>query len=840
MTQPRRPIAQRAKALRADHTRKGMLSMHENTNSAVTSSAVTSIRAKNAQNIAIVSTFPPRACGLATFASDLADSLLQASSVASVGIVEITRRSDSFNVAAVTSNGAAPWSGNIERVAEIQDDDVSTYRSAARATNAWADVVLVQHEFGIFGGHDGKYLLEFLEELTVPFIVTLHTVLPHFSSHQHEVLKQVCANASLITVFTSTASRLMVGHGAVDESRVAVVPHGAPSAIYDADSNSSRLSLGLCDRFVLSSFGLVSAGKGLELAIEALPMISEALPNVHLIIAGRTHPDVVRRDGEAYRDSLSQLAEDLDVFSHVTFLDGFLGIDAIAELLAATDIFVTPYVNLDQIVSGALTFALASGCPVVSTPYLYAVDQLADGAGRIVGGRSASAFAAAVTELSEEPGLSVARQHSTQIGQSMRWSAVGERLASLAVQVFLEWHGEQDELNRRFAVKTETTQGARTTVPPAPPVVIPLVELSQMDTSLPTRHLQRLVDDRGIIQHATGVVPLLASGYCVDDIARLIPVALVRSRSGRSTTVCNYWESALTKSIAVVMDSHLAGSANMRNFMSWTGTWVDQPHFGDHVGRALLGLASLPNTPDYMTVVRPLVSDVLSYWPDDSGLHPDAYALIAQAKAPHLANKDTARRMLDRLVGACRDSSSAKWCWPESTVRYDQGRFPQALILGGSLLGDKQAIAMGLAVLTWLTQQCDQESYLRFPGHRGWQRSEPLQWSGDEQPLEALAYIEAHRCAYQIDGDAYHVKAAHRGLDWFYGANRLGQSLADPKTGACFDGLGSFDVNRNCGAESTLALAHAHIQIAEIQRHFHPTSRPHSFQVVERHSIESV
>jgi glycosyltransferase involved in cell wall biosynthesis len=794
--------------------------------------------------VALVSTFPPRACGLATFASDLAVALEGTQSAVDVKIVALQRSDRCQQPLLHASSAIGEVKDQSARLADIHEDDVGSYRLAADATNDWADVVLIQHEFGIFGGEDGEHLLEYVRALTVPFIITLHTVLPRFSPHQSELLTKLCTHASSVTVFTTTALRLLCDQAIVDESRVEVVPHGAPEVIYDAYPPEAKASLGMDDRFVLSSFGLVSKGKGLELAIEALPQVCLEIPNVHLIIAGRTHPDIVRSDGETYRESLHKLAEDLGVSDRVTFMDGFLSIEVIAGLLAATDIFVTPYVNLDQIVSGALTFALASGCPVVSTPYLYAIDQLADGGGVIVPGRSPSAFAEAITTLATRPNLLEARCRATEIGASMRWSAVGERLAALASS-----DAKTDYVRRDVQVLTEraatelvplvtplvpAVASFRVVVPPLPLAPVPmtpvtmapaLVDLTVVERTFPTRHLRRLVDDRGVIQHATGVVPLLSSGYCVDDIARLIPLA--QNWTGNSSpTFSDYWESVFVTCIAVLSDAHQTESANMRNFMTWSGEWIDEPHFGDHVGRALQGLAAVPNTAEYMIVVKPLVAAVLRNWPEAPALHPDAYALIAQARAPHLADLRSARGMLDRLLRALQSNSSHGWHWFESTVRYDQGRLPHALLAGGRLLGDEAAVAHGLETLAWLTHQCDQQSYLRFPGHRGLGQGEPLQWSGDEQPLEALAFIEAHRCAYEITGDRIHIVAATRGIEWFTGANRLGQSLVNEQSGACCDGLGSFNVNENCGAESSLAWAHANLHLPTLKRHDHPSVLP--------------
>lgn len=730
--------------------------------------------------IAVLSTYPPRECGLATFSADLVGSLFGAG-VGSVGVVVLDRVEDGKQSWAATFADAAHARGPAV-VAVIDDDLDASYRDGAVLTNVWADVVLVQHEFGIFGGDDGSMLLTYLHALTVPYVLTLHTVLPRFSPGQRSVLRAACEGAAAVTVFTATAKDLLVEQRILPIDRIQCIPHGAPAPLYNADRDLAREALGLEGRFVLSSFGLLSAGKGLELAIEALAVTVSAGVDAVLVVAGKTHPNVLRRDGERYRDSLRDAALAHGMSDRVVFMDGFLRVEEIADVLAATDVFVTPYVNGAQIVSGALTFALAAGCPVVSTPYLYAIDQLEGGAGVIVYDRDPKSFGDAILSYaSDDEFREGARVQSRAIGSTMRWSSVGSSFSDLC--------GEVTTVARSSRVtRSEVVTSDRERV--AVSAVWPLV----------TVHLDRLVDRRGIIQHATGLVPLLSSGYCIDDAARLITVATTLAEQEPR------WEQAAAGAVALIGHAHLDRTSLLSNFMDLTGKWLDVPHFGDHVGRALMGLAAVASLPGYETLVLPLAAQVLHEWPDNSPLHPDAYALIAQSLAPVFANKPVAGAMLRRLIRGYGTNERADWCWPEPTIRYDQGRFPHAMISGGTLLGDGRAVEIGLRSLNWYSRQCDHETYLRFPGHRGWHLSDPLQRSGDEQPLEALAFVDAHRCAYEITGLRAHFDFALRGLAWFHGANRLALPMVDPMTGACADGLGSSDSNRNSGAESNLAF----------------------------------
>jgi len=349
---------------------------------------------------AIVSTYPPRACGIGTFAADVRATLL--------GVPGIERA----ELVAVINEPSSPQRrGLLGTIAQaVRGDYVRTARMLGRLD---LDVVLLQHEYGIFGGRDGDYVLSLARNLSQPLVVTLHTVLSSPTSHQADVLTELCSEAELVIVMTETAQRLLVASGACPEEKIRVVPHGAPARLTARAASNSATS----ERFQLSTFGLISAGKGIENMIEALPAIIEEHPDVVYVIAGRTHPDVARREGERYRLMLERRVAELGLEDYVEFEDRFLTIDELSDLLHATDVFVTPYCGREQIASGALTFAIAAGCGIVSTPYWYAQDMLASGAGRLVPFDDPSALTAAVRDYIEQPAaLAAARAEARRIG----------------------------------------------------------------------------------------------------------------------------------------------------------------------------------------------------------------------------------------------------------------------------------------------------------------------------------------------------------------------------------------------------------------------------------------
>jgi glycosyltransferase involved in cell wall biosynthesis len=722
---------------------------------------------------AIVSTYPPRACGIGTFSADLRATLIGTGMVTAAELVAIVHEPSS-----------PQRRGLLATIAQaVRGDYARTARMLGRLD---VDVVLLQHEYGIFGGRDGEYVLSFAQQLAQPLVVTLHTVLSEPTPHQAEVLSELCAEAELVIVMTDTALRLLVETGACPEAKVRVVPHGAPVRIAERAARSLRpppTPSVVDDPFRLSTFGLISPGKGLETVIEALPGMIERHPQIVYTIAGRTHPDVSRREGERYRLLLERQVLELGLAAHVEFDDRFLSIDELSDLLAATDVFLTPYANREQIASGALTFAVAAGCAVVSTPYWYARDMLDTGAGILVPFGDSAALADAVCSYVERPDmLLAARAEARRIGSTLAWPAVAEATARVLQ--------EADEL-----------------APRRRPAGVADLHL----TSLRTDHLLTLADDVGIVQHAHGIIPNRSSGYCVDDVARLAVVSLALAARGDGQV----WTSNLYRALAFLQAA--ADDGGMRNFMGYDRRWLDEPHVGDHMGRSIWALGDILATAWIPAVVRPagdLLDQLVGTLGDDVSLRTAAYTVLGLSRLDADRLEPPARRRLARLVeqlaAAYERTCSEDWCWFEDELSYDNARLSQALLAGAFALDRPELAERGLESLRWLGDECGlDQNALRLPGHHGRRRGEPAPGAGDEQPLDAAALVEAELTAFAVTHRAEHGVRAIRAFEWFLGRNRLQKPLYDFATGGCSDGLGRDSLNDNEGAESTLAFHHA-------------------------------
>jgi len=722
---------------------------------------------------AIVSTYPPRACGIGAFAADVRAALL--------GVDGIDRME---KVIVVNEPTRPQRPGLVATIAQaVRGDYVRAARILGRLD---VDVVLLQHEYGIYGGTDGEYVLSLADELSQPLVVTLHTVLSEPTAHQATVLAALCGRAERVIVMTETARRLLVESDACVADKIRVVPHGAPPVLAQRAAERALTHQSAdAERFVLSTFGLLSAGKGIETVIEALPSIVDRHPEVSYVIAGRTHPDVAHREGERYRLKLEQLVLDLGLQEHVEFDDRFLAVGEIADLLAATDVFVTPYSGREQISSGALTFGVAAGCGVVSTPYWYAQDLLASGAGQLVPFADPAALADAVCRYIEEPSLLAdARAESQRIGARLAWPSVAEATAAVL----------------------------REAVALSPPRRRPSTQPDSQLGALRTDHLLTLVDNVGIMQHANGAIPNRATGYCVDDVARLAVVAYELARRGDERV----WTSVVYRALAFLQDA-TDPPRGMRNFMGYDRRWLDEPHLGDHVGRSIWALGELLSTAWVPAVVGPtrrLLETIVGTLGPDLSLRTAAYAAVGLARLDsdrlQPAGQALLERAVEQLATAYERSASADWCWFEDALAYDNAMLPHALITGGVALGRDDAIETGLTALRWLGDESGlDEGTLRLTGHLGRHRSGPVRCAGDEQPLDASAFVAAELAAFAVTDDPDHAARARTAFEWFLGRNRLGRPLYDFATGGCSDGLGDEATNDNQGAESTLALHRA-------------------------------
>ncbi|HEX7081783.1 MAG TPA: glycosyltransferase family 4 protein [Gammaproteobacteria bacterium] len=744
-------------------------------------------RHEGATRVAIIGSYVPRRCGIATFSADLA-AAITATGEAEVDIVAMNDRSDEY---------AYPD----EVKFEIPQNVLDGYGKAADFLNMnLVDAVCVQHEFGLYGGADGTHLLKLLRQLRMPVVTTLHTVLEKPSDRQRDVLREIADASDRLVVMTDTGRRFLEQVYAVPPSRVEVIPHGIPDLPF-VDPNFYKDQFGVDGRKVILTFGLLGPSKGIETMIRALPAITAAHPDAVYVVVGATHPHVRQASGESYRRSLQRLAAELDVDRHLIFHERFVNLTELCEWLGAADIYVTPYPSKDQIVSGTLAYAMGAGKAVVSTPYWHAAEMLADRRGELVAFGDPDELARAIARLlDDERERHAVRKRAYMYTRSHTWPTVGARYVELFDRVRRE-RGTRPRA--AFAAKTERDR-------------------SQALPAVPLAHLERLTDDVGILQHAKSFVPQREHGYCTDDNARALIVALKLRRHVEDPAAL---DELIVRYLAFLEHAFDAERGAFRNFLGYDRRWLEEAGSPDCHGRGMwaAGVAAAESEdPRIKGECIALLRAALSHIGTVPDLRAHAMALLGLAAAhKEFAGdrgvKRALRRLGERLLeafGASRED--AEWPWPEEMLTYANAILPHGLIAAGDALGRADMIAAGAAALRWLMGVQTIDGRFVPIGNDGWYRRGGPRARFAQQPIEADTSIAACAAAYRATGDTTWIGEATRAYRWFVGYNDLGVPLCDESTGGCRDGLGHSSVNENQGAESTLAWLHALAEMHEL------------------------
>lgn len=730
----------------------------------------------------IVSTYPPRACGLATFARDLR-----------LGLVEAGCTADVVSVIQEPAGAGRRPEVAVELRQHVQGD----YTAAAEQVSATAaDVLCVQHEFGIFGGPEGQHVLDLMGAVRQPVVTTLHTVLPDPPDHYRRALVAVAGRSDRLVVMTETARDLLWEVYGVPSTKVAVIPHGAPDLDPTPDPEIKE-RLGLAGRTVLLTFGLLGPSKGVEFALESLERAVEAQPDLLYVVLGSTHPEIVKREGEAYRERLQAEVERRGLGDHVRFEDRYVDTGDLWDWLRSADVYVSPYPGMDQICSGTLAYALAAGLPVVSTPYLHAREVLAGGAGALVPFGDAAAFGEAIARFASDPeARAEAGAHARAFGAATTWAQTGAAYAA----VF------EDAVRRH---------------PDDEPLA---VHPGALPASL--GYLVELTDDTGPIQHATFGVPDRAHGYCTDDAGRALVVAFDAARRLPP-------ESALRRQLLETSRTCLSfvhhaqrPDGTFVNFMGYDRRFLEETAGEDTTGRALWGLGATvawaPEAP-LRLLARTLIDRAL---PVDL-THPRAIAYaacgvdLALDRFPGVvAYRDRLRTYALRLVELFERTVTPRWRWFCDDVTYSNALVPHALLRAADRLdGDPLAARfreVGLDASEFVLGHTVRDGQFDAVGNRGWLRRDLARADFDQQPVDAGYSAWCWAQAHALTGDARYEAAARLAVAWFYGHNRLGQPLFDVRTGASYDGLSVHGVNLNQGAESAIACVLAHLAAEDL------------------------
>ncbi|HEV7924567.1 MAG TPA: glycosyltransferase family 4 protein, partial [Verrucomicrobiae bacterium] len=652
------------------------------------------------------------------------------------------------------------------------------------------DVVCVEHEFGIFGGPAGSHVLALLRELQMPIVTTLHTILREPNAEQRRVMRELIRLSTRLVVMSERGRDFLRDVYHAPAAKIDFIPHGIPDMPF-ADPNYFKDEFGVAGKQVLLTFGLLSPNKGIEFALRALPDIIREFPNIMYIVLGQTHPNLLRDEGEDYRLSLERLAKDLGVQKHVVFFNRFVELEELMRFIGAADIYLTPYLTEAQITSGTLAYAFGAGNAVVSTPYWHATELLTAERGKLVPFRDSQAIAVAVVELlRDEPLRHSMRKNAYKLGREMIWT----RVARLYVKSFEQARQDHSFVGRKSSpIKTLDEQ----------PGQLPELKLD---------HLFRMSDSTGIFQHASFTVPNFAEGYCTDDNARALALALMLQRLGHGSAQLGAHAATYA---AFLNHAFNRQRGRFRNFMSFERRWLEEVGSEDCQGHALwaLGLCvAQSGQGSFQMLAAQLFEQALPVAAEFASPRAWAFTLIGIDEYLRRFSGDRrANQIRDslttRLMQSYSDTATEDWCWFEEVVSYANARLPHALILSGRCLNATPLLETGLKSLRWLVKvQTSPTGSFRPIGSNGFYRRGQERAQFDQQPIEAQATISACIEAYHATSDMFWVAEARRAFEWFLGRNDLGLALYDAGTGGCRDGLHMDRLSQNQGAESTLAF----------------------------------
>jgi len=736
--------------------------------------------------LAFIGNSLPRRCGIATFTTDLQQAIAKSPTHVETCIVAMTDHGHVYDYPPTVR-------------LQINDGKLDDYERAADILNSGQyEVVSLQHEFGIFGGEAGGHILALISRLTMPLVTTLHTVLSQPTPVQRRVLDRIVDASSRVIVMAEKGREQLRTVYELAAEKIEVIPHGTPDFAF-VEPGEAKSAFGFVGRSVILTFGLLSPSKGVDVVIDAMPAILRSRPDAVYVVLGATHPNLIRDQGEAYREGLVARARALGVAEHVVFLDQFVDQATLLRFISMCDVYVTPYRNEAQMTSGTLAYSFGLGKAVVSTPYWHARELLADGRGILVPFGDAAALGGEIAALlTDDVRRSAMRKRAYASSRPMIWPRIAERYLAVFDSARLAHRP-------RLIARLDTGGPSRD---------------SQAQPAMHVGHLLSLCDDTGLFQHALHAVPDRSHGYCTDDNARALLVACALSKPGEQRLS----EPLTSRFAAFIQHAWNPDTRRFRNFMGFDRRWLEEQGSEDSHGRALWALGECAHSdrnPSRRRWAASLFAEALPAVESFPSPRAWSFTLLGlDAYCAAVAQDADARRLrsvlANRLISSLAAVETQDWAWFEEGLAYDNARLPQALIVTGCSTATRSYLNAGLRSLRWLmTLQTTPAGLFRPVGSRsfGAQRTQPLPF--DQQPLEATATISACLAAWRADGDLRWKADAERAFAWFLGSNDLSLPLADVETGSCRDGLHPDRANENQGGESAVSYL---LSLAEMRQ----------------------
>lgn len=733
-------------------------------------------------SILYVSSFPPRECGIATFSRDLTDAI---DKELSPGIKS--------KILAMNDNGTSIYNYPRKVIMQINESNIEDYLNVANEINKSKQVKLVniQHEYGLFGGDWGNYLLPFMELVKKPIVMTFHTVLPRANEQLKKLTASIASRSDAIVVMTKTAARLLEKSYGVSKAKISIIPHGVHNITFPSKSKAKK-KLNLSGKFVLSTFGMLNCDKGIEYAVEALPEIVKEFPDVLYLVIGATHPQVLKHEGEKYRNKLTRLVNKLQLNEHVKFYNRYLATEELIDYLKATDIYLSPTLNPKQAVSGTVSYALSCACPIIATANQYAKDVVEHNhRGFLVGFRDSKAIEKGLFDLLRDK---AARK---EMGKNSYFYSRHMTFQNVAISYF--------KLFNDLAKIVPSEKGK----------LLP-INLG---------HIKTLTDKFGIIQFAVHTRPDIHSGYCLDDCTRALLGCAMNYKIKPS------------KSLLYLMNIYLnyieysqRPEGDFHPFVNYSRKFSDEGESEDSLGRAVWALcyaASGDFLPDSVkNKARMMLDKALKKTSELKFLRAISFALLGlclveeKIAAGEDSNLELIKKFADRMMECYKAQAAAGpqngWLWFEDCMTYSNYKLPEALFCAYKITKNKEYLRVAEKSLAFLIKTTfEKQNYFSPIGQDGWFYRNGKRSYYDQQPEDTSSAVEALATAYKITGKNEYLGKAKLAYEWFLGKNHLNQMVYDEATGGCYDGLGRYSLNFNQGAESTLSYYLARLTIEE-------------------------
>ena len=718
---------------------------------------------KRESQILFLGTYPPRECGIATFTQDISNA------VARTLFPHIK-----VKISAMNRNGINIYNYSDRVVHEINDADMDSYIETAKKINADKKIKLVciQHEFGIFGGEYGNYLIPFLEVLEKPCVITLHSILPNADNSMKKVIQSLDKKIKAFIVMAEKGKHILREQYKV-KSDVHVIPHGIPTIPFESSSKEKKL-LGYERKTILSSFGMVGPGKGYEEVIESLPEVVKKFPDTLYLVIGETHPAVRKEQGESYRNFLEEKVKRLGLQNNVKFYNKYLTISEIIRYLKATDIYLASNQDPNQITSGTLSYALGAGRPVISTPFLHAQEAVNQHRGLLTKFKDSESFTKSLLTLLDDPSKRKSMEKEAyHYTRSMTWPNV----AIAYEQVF----------NKYADLTTKTSR------------ILPPIKMN---------HLLKLTDNFGIIQFANNTNPHLDSGYTTDDNARALMACIKYYHHFKDVSKLNQIKIYLNYLNHVQQfDGRILNYVNKDKTLD-KERWTEDAH-----GRALWSLGTLLATPNLPQEIKSKAQELFkkALLPLRNFTSPRAIAFSIigisqyQERTNNQENLQTIIELTERLISHYKDNSTQEWKWFEKYLTYSNSKLTEAMFHAYQTTNNEKYLEIAEESLNFLNSITFEEDIFVPIGQQGWYLKDGKRAYFDQQPVDVASMVQTLITANKITNKDEYMDLALNTFEWFLGKNSLKQIVYNEHTGGCYDGLGEHSININQGAESTVS-----------------------------------